>query len=120
MAYERITLIGNLGGDPITHTTKEGQQVANFSLAVNRKKHGAKVTTWYRIACWNGSAELASKYLKRGSRVLVEGDGLHATAYLDQAGKPQASLELTADRLVFLDSAPENGASGSDADDLPL
>jgi hypothetical protein len=37
-----------------------------------------------------------------------------------QSGKPQASLELTADRLIFLDSAPENGGNDSDASDLPL
>jgi single-strand DNA-binding protein len=120
MAYERVILIGNLGGDPVTNTTKDGQQVANFNLAVNRKRNGAKVTTWYRVACWNGKAELAAKYLKKGSRVMVEGDGLRANAYLDQAGKPQASLELTADRLIFLDSAPENGATDSDMSDLPL
>ncbi|CAG1007832.1 hypothetical protein ANRL4_03802 [Anaerolineae bacterium] len=45
---------------------------------------------------------------------MVEGAGLRANAYLDQSGKPQASLELNADRLIFLDSAPENGAASED------
>ena len=117
MAYERITIIGNLGGDPTTNATKDGQQVANFSLAVNRKKNGTKVITWYRIACWNGNAELAAKYLKKGSRVMVEGSGLRANVYLEQSGKPQASLELNADRLIFLDSTPENGTAGNAGDE---
>ncbi len=120
MAYERITLIGNLGGDPTTSTTPTGQQVTNFSIAVNRKRNGTKVTTWYRVTCWQTTSELAVRYLKKGSRVMVEGNGLHATAYLDPAGKPQASLEFNADRLIFLDSAPENGVNGGEAGDLPL
>ncbi len=120
MTYERILIIGNLGSDPTTSTTPSGQQVANFSIAVNRKRNGSKVTTWYRVTCWQTNSELAVRYLKKGSRVFIEGHGLHATAYLDQAGKPQASLEFTADRLIFLDSAPENGVNGGEAGDLPL
>lgn len=121
MAYERILLVGNLGGNPEVRTTKGGQQVANFSLAVNRKKGDKQTTTWYRIACWNGSADLAAKYLKKGRKVLIEGSGLRVNAYLDQAGQPQASLELNADRLIFLDSAPEGSAnSADDTTDIPF
>jgi single-strand DNA-binding protein len=119
MAYERIIIVGNLGNDPTTNTTKDGQHVANFSVAVNRKKGNVKTTTWYRVSAWNGSAELATKYLKKGSRVMIEGSGLRANAYIDQSGKPQASLELNADRLIFLDSAPDNG-SAEDEDQIPF
>jgi len=121
MAYERIIIVGNLGGDPTTNTTKDGQQVANFSVAVNRKKGNTKVTTWYRVSAWSANAELAQKYLKKGSRVMVEGSGLRANAYIDQSGKAQASLVLNADRIIFLDSAPENGASSSeDGEQIPF
>lgn len=113
MAYERIILVGNLGGNPELRTVGE-QQVANFSLAVNRKKGDKQVTTWYRVSAWGATAAAVSRYLKKGSKVMVEGSGLRANAYLDQTGKPQASLELTADRLIFLDSAPENGAASED------
>lgn len=120
MAYERIIIVGNLGGDPTTNSTKDGQQVANFNVAVNRKKNGTKVTTWYRVSAWNGNAELAAKYLKKGSRVMVEGSGLRANAYIDQSGKAQASLELNADRIIFLDTAPENGAGVAGDEDIPF
>ncbi len=119
MAYERIIIVGNLGNDPTINTTKDGQQVANFSIAVNRKKGNVKTTTWYRVSAWNGSAELATKYLKKGSRVMIEGSGLRANAYIDQSGKPQASLELNADRLIFLDSAPDNG-NAEDDEQIPF
>lgn len=66
------------------------------------------------MSAWGATAIAASRYLKKGSKVMVEGAGLRANAYLDQSGKPQASLELNADRLIFLDSAPENGAASED------
>ncbi len=120
MPFERIILIGRLGSNPEVRTTKDGQQVANFGVAVNRKKGDQQTTTWYRVACWGRNADLAQRYLKSGSRILLEGSGLHANAYLDQTGKPQASLELNADRLIFLDSAPEGGASSpDDTTDIP-
>jgi single-strand DNA-binding protein len=120
MAYERISIIGHLGGDPTTNSTKDGQSVANFTVAVNRKKNGTKVTTWYRVSAWNSNAERAAKYLKKGSRVMVEGSGLHASAYIDQSGKAQASLEFNADRIIFLDTAPDNSASSAGDEDIPF
>lgn len=123
MAYERILIVGNLGGNPEVRTTKDGQQVANFSVAVNRRRGDKKTTTWYRVSAWSGLADLAIRYLEKGSRVLVEGSGLRASAYLEQSGKPQASLELNADRLVFLDSAPAQGASAEEEEgttDIPF
>ncbi len=55
-------------------------------------------------------------YLKKGSQVLVEGSGLRASAYLGKDGQPHASLELTADRVIFLDRAPDDDAE----EELPL
>jgi single-strand DNA-binding protein len=114
-AYERIIIVGNLGGEPEIRMVGE-KQVANFNVAVNRKRGDTQTTTWYRCAAWNGTAELVQKYLHKGSRVMVEGSSLRVSPYLDQAGKPQASLELTADRVVFLDSKPEE-AKNAVADD---
>lgn len=121
VAYERIIIVGNLGGNPEVRTTKDGQQVANFSLAVNRKKGDKQTTTWYRIACWNGNADVAVKFLQKGSKVMIEGSGLRASAYFDQSGRPQASLELNADRIIFLDSAPEgNATNAEDTTEVPF
>lgn len=118
-AYERIIIVGNLGSDPESREAGE-QTVANFTVAVNRKRGDKKVTTWYRCAAWNGTAELVLKYLHKGSRVMVEGSALRANAYLDGQGNPQASLELTADRVVFLDSKPEGTTNESDDAEIPF
>lgn len=121
MAYERIIIVGNLGGNPEIRTTKDEQQVANFSVAVNRKKGETKTTTWYRVSAWNGNADLAAKYLKKGSRVMIEGSGLRVNTYIDKSGSPQATLELTVDRLIFLDSAPDAVPNGeADSEEIPF
>ncbi len=109
MSYEKIILVGNLGETPEPRSGKDGQPVTSFSVAVNRKRGGQKVTSWYKVTAWGATAESAVEYLKKGSKVLVEGSSLRASAYLGKDGQPHASLELTADRLIFLDAAPENG-----------
>ncbi len=116
MSYEKIVLVGNLGETPERRTGKDGQPVTSFSLAVNTKRGGQKVTTWYWVTAWNATAEHAVAYLKKGSQVLVEGSHLRVGAYLGKDGQPHASLELTADRVLFLDGAPEEETE----QDLPL
>ncbi len=110
MSYEKIVLVGNLGETPERRTGKDGQPVTSFSVAVNRKQNGQKVTTWYRVTAWNATADNIVAYLKKGSQVLVEGSGLRASAYLGKDGQPRAGLELTADRIIFLDRAPDDDA----------
>ena len=91
-------------------------KVASFSVAVNRKRSGQKTTTWYRCTAWGVVAEHAVMYLKKGSKVLIEGSGLRASAYLGKDGQPHTSLELTADRITFLDSVPLDG----EGDEIPM
>jgi single-strand DNA-binding protein len=116
MAYERIIISGNLGGDPDIRMAGE-QKVANFNVAVNRKRGDQQQTLWIRCAAWNGRAELVEKYLKKGSRVLIEGSGLRVSAYLDKNGKPQASLEMNVDQLQFLDNKPADEGGNADSED---
>jgi single-strand DNA-binding protein len=115
MSYERIILVGNLEDAP-EQRNANGQPVTSFSLAVNRKRSGQKTTTWYRCTAWGVVAEHAVMYLKKGSKVLVEGSGLRASAYLGKDGQPHTSLELTADRITFLDSVPLDG----EGDEIPM
>jgi len=116
MAYERIIISGNLGGDPDIRMAGE-QKVANFNVAVNRKRGDQQQTLWIRCAAWNGRAELVEKYLKKGSRVLIEGSDLRVSAYLDKNGKPQASLEMNVDQLQFLDNKPADEGGNADSED---
>ncbi len=117
MSYEKLTIVGNLGQDPELRYLQDGTAVTNLSVAVNRKRQGQKVTTWYRVSVFNIGAENVCKFLKKGSKVLVEGSSVRVSLYTAKDGKPAASLEVTAERVVFLDSPEETSASGSDEAD---
>lgn len=75
--YNKAVLVGNMGKDPEVKTLPNGTTVANFSLATNEsfKKDGKyeKKTTWHNIKVFGGTADFVAKYLKSGSKVLVEG-----------------------------------------------
>ena len=124
MSYEKIILVGNLGQDPELRYLEDGTAVCTISVAVNKKRQDDKLTTWYRVSVWRGSAENVCKYLKKGSKVLVEGSNLRVSLYETKEGESAASLELTADRVVFLDGAPEGATNDKgkekEVEDIPF
>ncbi len=108
-----IQVTGFVGSDPQIKTVGD-QQVATFSVAVNRKNgSGKQQTLWLRVNCWNKLADVASQYVKKGALVQVTTEWLRPSAWIDQSGAPQASLDVDANRLVLLDRPesddPENG-----------
>ena len=112
--YQQITIIGNLGKDPELRFTPSGDQVASFSVATSKSWTGKdgqrnERTIWFRVTAWLKLAELASEYLKKGSRVLVVGEMEEPQAYVDREGKPRASLEMRAQTIRFLTPKGEGG-----------
>lgn len=106
----RSPLTGFVGSDPQVKTVGE-QKVASFSIAVSRKNRaGEKQTVWVRVNAWNRLAEVAEQFLKRGSLVQISADWLRPSAWVDQSGTPQSSLDVDASRLVLLDRAPDGDA----------
>jgi single-strand DNA-binding protein len=104
----RVTLIGNLGQDPEIRTIESGKKVAHFSLATEdgyKNGEGQKVreTTWHNIIAWNGLAEIAGKYLKKGQQVAVEGR-ITYRSYEDKKGVSKNVTEIILDDLVLLRS----------------
>jgi single-strand DNA-binding protein len=111
--YETHTIVGYVGGTPDVKALTDGTTVTNFSVAANRKwkdQNGVQQerVTWYRVACWRGLAEVVATYVNKGMLVLVTGTQLSARPYVDRDGKPQVSLELTADDVRFLSGAPDS------------
>ncbi len=102
-----VSITGFVGSDPQVRTvqTSSGdKQVASFSVAVNRTNGGGqKQTLWVRVNCWNALADVAAKYVRKGSLVQVTSEWLRPSAWVDQSGSPQVSLDLDANRLVLLD-----------------
>ncbi len=119
--YQKITIVGYLGGDPEMRYTPSGQAVTNFSVATSRQwttndGQRADETTWFRVSAWGRQAETTNQYLKKGSRVLVEGrikpdpQTGSPRIWTRQDGTAGASFEITANRVVFMSSKAENEA----------
>jgi single-strand DNA-binding protein len=108
----RVTLIGNLGQDPEIKTTETGKKVTHFTLATNdgfKNADGQKIseTTWHNIVAWNGLADIAGKYLKKGKEVVVEGRIVYRT-YEDKKGLTKNITEIVLNDLILLRSGKDS------------
>jgi single-strand DNA-binding protein len=109
----RVTLIGNLGQDPETKTTETGKKLTHFTLATKegyKNAEGQRVneTTWHNIVAWNGLADVAGKFLKKGKEVAVEGRIVYRT-YEDKKGITKYITEIVLSDLVLLRNGKGNG-----------
>ena len=109
--YQELTIVGNVGGDPVMRYTASGVPVTTISVATNRRwksQDGQRQeeTTWFRITAWNQLAETVHEYVRKGSKVLVVGS-VRAEPWVDRAGNARTSLEVRADTIRFLDSKEE-------------
>jgi single-strand DNA-binding protein len=114
-SLNKATLIGNLGKDPEVRAIPSGAKVANFSIATTESytgKDGNKVdkTEWHNIVMWRGLAEVAEKYLRKGSQVYIEGR-LQTRSWDDQNGQKRYTTEIVADNMVML-GRPGGGGGG--------
>jgi len=111
-SVNKVILIGNLGKDPEIRTMQDGKKVANLSLATSEswkdKSTGERKekTEWHRVVIFGSLAEIAEKYLKKGSKVYVSGS-LQTRKWTDQSGAEKYSTEVVLQNfggeLVMLD-----------------
>ncbi len=105
----KVLIIGNLGSDPEIKYTKAGDPVANLSIATSEswkdKNSGdlQEKVEWHRVVMFSRLAEIAEQYLKRGSKVFVEGK-LQTRKWQDQEGKDRYTTEVVAKEMTMLDS----------------
>jgi single-strand DNA-binding protein len=114
--FSRVVLVGNLGRDPEMRYSQNGTPITNFSIAVNRRRRGndgnfVDETDWYRISIFRGQAETAAEFLKKGTKVLVEGQ-LQIRTYTGQDGIERTSVDVNADNYVILTPRDEPGSGG--------
>lgn len=105
----RVQLIGNLGQDPEIKTLDSGKKIAKFTIATNdayKNNDGQKIeeTMWHNIVAWNGLADTASKYLKKGNEVAVNGRIVYRT-YEDKNGVTKYFTEIVLNDILLLRSA---------------
>src|SRR5689334_6395399 len=110
----RVMLIGNLGKDPDVQFLEGNIAVAKFPLATTEtfKDRSGKLisqTEWHTVVLWRGLAELAQKYLHKGSLIYVEGR-LRTRSWDDREGNKKFATEIVGDNLIMLDK--RNDSSG--------
>src|SRR5690349_620012 len=112
----RVMLIGNLGKDPDVQYLEGNIAVAKFSLATTEtyKDRAGKLisqTEWHTVVLWRGLAELAQKYLHKGSLIYVEGR-LRTRSWEDKEGNKKFATEIVGDNLIMLDKRGEGHGGG--------
>jgi len=127
MEHDQMTFTGYLGRDPEMRYTPTQKKVTAFSVATNRhfknsKGEDMEETIWRRVEAWGNLAELCNKFLKAGSRVLIEGrlkpdpETGGPRIWERGDGSPGASFEVVAKSVLFLDRKTEE----SPEDDFPF
>ncbi|MBQ0053510.1 MAG: single-stranded DNA-binding protein [Bacteroidales bacterium] len=106
MSYNKVLLIGNVGKDPDVRHLESGAVVAQFTLATSERykdKSGAiqELTEWHNIVCWRQLAEIAEKYISKGTQIFVEGK-IRTRNWTDQSGAKRYTTEIYADNIRLL------------------
>lgn len=114
----KVILVGNLGKDPEVRHLENGAAVANFSIATTesyKDKSGNRQdqTEWHNIVLWRGLAQIAEKYLKKGSQIYVEGK-LRTRSWQDKDGNTRYTTEIVGDQMTML-----GGRSNSNGGQTP-
>jgi single-strand DNA-binding protein len=112
----RVMLIGNLGKDPDIQFLEGNIAVAKFPLATTEtfKDRSGKLvsqTEWHTVVLWRGLAELAQKYLHKGSLVYIEGR-LRTRSWEDKDNNRKFATEVVGDNLIMLDKRSDNNGGG--------
>lgn len=121
-SVNKVILVGNLGKDPEVRSTQNGQKIVNFTLATSEswrdRQSGERreKTEWHRVAVFNPNlAEIAERYLRKGSKVYVEGQ-LQTRKWTDQSGQERYTTEVVLQQfrgdLTLLDSRGGSGGGG--------
>ncbi|HWC17131.1 MAG TPA: single-stranded DNA-binding protein [Terriglobales bacterium] len=117
-SVNKVVLVGNLGKDPEIKYTPSGTPVAKFSLATNEsfKDKGGQWqerTEWHNIVAWDRLAEIIGEYVKKGSKLYIEGR-LQTSSWDDkETGQKKYKTEIIANNLVLLSGRGEAEAEGT-------
>ena len=114
----KVILIGNLGDEPVFRTTGSGTAVANVSMVTNEVRRNAEsgqmteIAEWHRVVLWGRLAEIAQKWLHKGSLVYIEGK-LRTRSFTDKQNVKKSVTEIVADELQMLGQSKSHSESDS-------
>lgn len=111
----KVILVGNVGKDPEVRHLEGNVSVAKFPLATSesyKKQDGTKVETteWHNIVMWRGLADVAERFIRKGSLVYIEGK-IKTKSWDDKEGNKRYSTEIVADAMTMLGRRPDDNSS---------
>lgn len=118
----KVILMGRLARDPDVRTTQTGRQVARMTIAVDRRisrasvQPGQQTADFINLVAWERTAEFAGNYLRKGTKILVEGR-IQARSYDANDGSRKYVTEVVVDNIEFAESKAQSGGGGSFHDD---
>ena len=113
VSFNQATVVGYVGAEPKSTTTQNGHLLTTFSVATTERignGNGNEQTEWHNIVTWSKLAEVASKFLHKGSCILIQGR-LRTRNYLDNNNVKHYVTEIIADRLQLLDKRSDTGTN---------
>ena len=113
----KVTLSGRLTKDPVVRYTPSGKAYARASIAVDRRTK-EKTADFFNLVAWEKTAEIMEKYLKKGSKILVDGR-LQFSQYEDKDGAKKSNVDVIVDSFEFMDAKSQNREQSSDAPTPP-
>ena len=119
-SVNKVILIGNLGADPEVRSMPNGNYIANIRIATTEgwkdrnTGENQERTEWHRVVMFRKLAEIAQQYLRKGSKVFIEGK-LQTRKWQDQSGQDRYTTEIVADQMQMLDSRGAGMGGGAPA-----
>ena len=112
MSVNKVILVGNVGKDPETRYLDEGTAFSKFPMATSetyKNKAGERVSTteWHNVILWRGLAQVAEKYVKKGTQIYIEGR-IKTRSYDDQNGNKKYITEIVGDQMQLLSRKPDD------------
>lgn len=112
----KVILVGNVGKDPEIRQTQNNKQVATFSLATSesyKDQSGQRQskTEWHNVVCWGNLAQLAGQYIKKGSKIYLDGK-VTTRSWDDNNGNKRYTTEIIANTIQFLDKREQSNQNG--------
>jgi len=116
----KVILVGNVGADPEVRTLESGVKTARIRLATTERfrnrdtQEVREQTEWHTINLWRNLADVADRYVRKGSQLYIEGS-IHTREWTDQSGNKRYSTEITADEMKLLGRRGDSTAESAPA-----
>jgi single-strand DNA-binding protein len=117
MSVNKVILVGNVGKDPETRYLDESTAITKFPMATSetyKNKSGERVSTteWHNVVLWRGLAQVAEKYVKKGTQIYIEGR-IKTRSYDDADGNKKYITEIVGDQMQLLGRRPDDNEAGA-------